>query len=529
MPAVVEQKPKIYLANRLYVPTGLTTKWHRREYTYLFGPEHSDDPDEFEEVRTYREFSSGHIGFARGNLEKVKRVFGDHFRIIDQRKLAPHGYDLQFTGELTAEQMRVWAEWLNFQYGVIEAPPRWGKTIMMTWMLTRLKQRSLVLAQEISLLQQFEEEMRTFTNINELERMHRKKLIGIPKRSSEIMPLATFSTWQAYDHNLKALRENRDTWGAVFVDEAHSASAPCFARVVNTTNSYYRVAVTATPDRKDGKHVVMMDVCGPVVAKGITEQLPVHVKVVRTGVSWPPSRLRGKAFWAEVLRRTMRNEKRNELICRRVLADARRGHMVLVCTDRIEHIYALSTMMKWMDAADSTKFGRPKMKIAELHGKLKPEAKARIGEKFDIFINERNRKQLRLDAKAGKLNIVIAYSKIVQLGWNIPVWSSLHSVMPMSNAPNWYQRISRIRTKCTNCPGVRHPDCLKKGLCLKLPPVCHCYVDHSKVSQGCFATQQRVHERLNFVEEVVEANVNDVKVNRDPKRQGKLIQWTEVS
>lgn len=528
MPVVDEPLPKAYLANRLYIPEGLTTKWHRKAYTYLFGPDQSDDPEDYTEVRTYREFASGQIGFARGNLEKVSRVFGDQFRIIDQRKLVPHGYGLEFTGELTAEQMRVWAEWLNFQYGVIEAPPRWGKTIMMTWMLTRLKQRSLVLAQEISLLQQFEEEMRTFTNINELERKHGKKLIGIPRRSTEIFPLATFSTWQAYDHNLKTLRENRDTWGAVFVDEAHSASAPCFARVVNTTNSYYRVAVTATPDRKDGKHVVMLDVCGPVVAKGITEQLPVHVKVVKTGCVWPPSRLRGKAWWAEVLRRVMRHERRNELICHRALQDVRMGHSVLICTDRIEHIYTLSKMMEQMNKKDVVTKGYRRVSIAHLHGKLKPESKHRIEKKLSININQQNRKQLRLDAKAGKINVVIAYSKIVQLGWNIPRWSSLHSVMPMSNAPNWYQRISRIRTKCANCPGVKHPDCMKKGLCLKKPPVCHIYVDKSKVSVGCFTTQHGVHERLGFVEEVEHESLG-VKVDRDPSRKGRLVQWTEIS
>lgn len=526
----VDQRPKAFLASRLYIPEDMATKWHKKEFTYVFGPEYADadsDIEAFEETRTYREFASGYVGFARGNLQKIQKVFGDDFRIVDQRKLVPHGYDLQFTGELTAEQLRVWTQWLEFQYGVIEAPPRWGKTIMMTYMLTKLKQKALVLAQEKSLLHQFEEEMRAFTNINDLERRHNKRLIGIPRKGEEIMPIATFRTWQVYDRRLPELRRHRDSWGAVFVDEAHSASAPCFARVVNTTNSYYRIAVTATPERKDGHHVVMLDVCGPVVAKGRTEQLPVHVKVVKTNAKWPPSRLRGKAFWAECLRRIMRHERRNELICKRVLADARAGYYVLVTTDRIEHIYALSTMMRWMDAKYATTHGRPKMKIAELHGKLKPEAKTRIQNKFDIWINERDRKQLRLDAKAGKLNIVIAYSKIVQLGWNVPLWSSLHSVMPMANKPNWYQRISRVRTKCANCPGVKHPDCMKKGLCLKKPPICHIYVDASKVSRGCFAVQQQVHEKLGFVEQVDYEDVT-VKVNRDPERKGKLILWTEI-
>jgi intein/homing endonuclease len=992
-----DSKPKAYLANRLYIRDDLVTKWHRKEYTYLFGPENSDNPEEFVEKRTYREFSSGYVGFARGNLQKIKDVFHDEFKIVDQRTLSPHNYDLQFTGVLTAEQTRCWAEWCEHQYGVIEAPPRWGKclvgssvlftdrglcpiedlfdsvtgqdtvehtsiktstlggvaaashkhsrktdrtfkittahgfevhgtpehsvltldrelnvrwlplediipgqhwvaervgtdlfstenrsfgfdhkavsaglhhnahvypvptemtddlarllgylvsegslkagpitftneeqwmlddftrcfrgcfgvdpaavvqpdrkpinlvkssvflkgylehvglsfsgsagmsvpwsvlraprkfivaflrayfdgdgwfeqnkiaavsasdrlireiqllllnigivstisnfkraspvsgivreytklritgeyidvflreigftspfklrfsgkqrrrststgvpflgenlhafmvkhmrrengcrydtvdgrkiridlgsiahrgrlrkasipssyfadyprmiediaavdpqfatklrqvsdtgivwssvtskqedctpkmvydltvpetaafvangvvvhnTIFMCWMMCRLKQVSLVLAQEEQLLDQFEEEMRQFTNINELERKYGKKLIGKPKKADDVYPIATLSSWQFYDHNLRALRENRDRFGAVFVDEAHSASAPCFARVVNTTNSYYRIAVTATPKRKDGMHVIMFDVVGPVVTKGITEQLPVHVRVVKTGIAFPPSPLQGNAFWNQVLSRTMRHEKRNELICRRVMQDVKQGHSVLVVTDRIEHIYTLSMMLRKLVGQHIQKHGGKKIGIAELHGKLSAEQRRKIVNRFTtkedkaagrwFQINEIPRKKLRLDAKAGKIKIVIAFSKIVQLGWNVPAWSSLHSVMPMSNEPNWYQRISRIRTKCANCPGATHPDCLKKGLCEKRQPVCHVYVDHSRLSQGCFSTQQRVHERLGFVEQVEYEDLS-VKVQRDPSRKGRTIRWDELS
>lgn len=508
-----DTRPKIYLANRLYIPEEFVTRKHKKAYTYLFGPSHSDNPEDYVEIKTYREFANGYVGFPRGNLQKIKDVFGDQFKIIDNRALVPHGYpDLEFTGSLTAEQMSVWAEWVDYQYGTVEAPPRWGKTVYMTWVVTRLKQRSLVLAQEDQLLSQFEEEFRAFTNVNELERKHGKKLIGRAKNPQDIFPIVTLSTWQKYDHNLAALRDHRDSWGAVFIDEAHSAASPCYARVINTINAHYRNPVTATPERKDGTHLVLFDVGGPVVAKGVTEQLPVHVKVVKTGVKIPPSRQTGPAFWAGLLRAIMGNKNRNELICRRVLRDARAGHKVLVVTDRIKHIHTLVAMMRDMDAEYCAVRGKHKMQIGVLHGE----------------VQGKKRSELRLDAKSGKLDIVVAYSKIVQLGWNVPAWSSLHSVMPMSNAPNWYQRISRIRTKCSNCPGVEHPDCLKKGVCGKKPPVCHIYLDNNRVCYGCFKTQHTVHERLGFAEEDEYEDVG-VNIKRDPNRKGKMIRWTEIS
>lgn len=523
-------KPKAHLGNRLYIPDEFVRPIHRKRFTYLFGPEFSDDLEEFTEIKTFREFSSGYTGFARGDMGKIAQVFGDEFEIVDQRKLVPHRIPgLEFTGVLTAEQTRCWAEWCDYQYGVIVAPPRWGKSIFGVHMICRLRQTSLVLAQEDQLLDQFEEEFRKFTNVDELERLHGKKLVGRPRSADEVFPVATLATWQMYNQNLAKLRENRDRFGVVIVDEAHSASAPCFARVVNTTNPYYRIALTATPERKDGKHVVMFDVVGPVVSTGVTEQLPVHVRVVKTGVKFPPSRLRGKAFWAQLQSRTMNHERRNDLICRRVWQDIRNGHSVLIATDRIMHIYALSAILHGMATKEAEKYGRKKVGIALLHGTLDQKGKQKITKRFGFVAKQMKRKELRLAAKSGEIRIVIAYSKIVQLGWNVAAWSSLHSVMPMSNEPNWYQRVSRIRTKCANCPGVQHPDCLKKGLCLKRQPVCHIYVDASRISNGCFATQQNVHKRLGFVEQFETDDVG-IRVERDPADTGKkTFKWTEIS
>ncbi len=508
----------------------MVTEKHKKAYTYLFAPDHMDEDgkaQESVEIKTWRPFSTGWIGFPRGNLQKIEDVFGKDLRIIDQRALVPHGYDLEFTGELDSDQLRVWREWLDYQYGMIQAPPRWGKTIFMCWMLCKLKQRTLVLAQEVSLLQQFEEEMRRFTNVDQLEKKHHIKLIGQPRNAEHVQPIATFATWQTYDHHLKQLRENRDSWGAVFVDEAHSCAAPCFARIVNTTNSYYRVAVTATPERKDGAHVVAFDVSGPVVACGIKEQLPVHVKIVKTSVSFTPTGLRGRRFWINYINRIQSHKNRNALIARRAIKDARNGHFVLIVTDRILHIYHLMAKIRELDAEHCGRDpARRRLRVKPLHGLLDNKTVKKLdSHKYRAEFHKR--KDLRLEAKARKINIVVAYSKIVQLGWNVPPWSSLHSVLPMSNEPNWYQRISRIRTKCENCPGVDHPDCMKKGLCTKKPPVCHIYVDSSSIAEGCLKTMQEVHKKLGFTEQVEYEDIS-VNIQRDPERPGRTMTWSEI-
>jgi len=509
-------KPLVRMTNRLYVPEQLVTLAHKKAYTYWFGQsEYSEDPDDFEVVQTFRQYSNGLVGFPRGNLEKLFDTFSD-FEIEDERSLVPHGFDLEFLGELRDEQKLVWRKWLAKQYGMMQLPPRGGKTALMVYAVCKLKQRSLVLAQEWSLLEQWEEEFRKFTNINELERQwaaqHGKaaKLIGSVKNpETDVYPLVTLASWQLYQANMPALLKNRDQWGAVFVDEAHSAASPCFSKVVGSINSYYRIPVTATPERKDGHEVVVFDIAGPVTAVGTSEQLPVHVKVVHTGIEVPNIfGQMGRKAWASLRRRLAHNEDRNELIINRVLADYRAGHKILVCSDLIGHLKQLQGML--IEASD---------KFPAIYGDLK--VSLLIG-----AVKGKERKALRMDAKAGDVDVVLAYSKIVQLGWNVSPWSSLHNVLPMANEPNWYQRISRIRTPCDGCPGVGEKGCGGPA-CSKEAPVATIYVDANRVLEGCFKTQQRVHQRLGFVEQHEYLDAAP-KVKRDPERKGRGLKWTEI-
>ena len=512
------QKPKVRMTNRLYIPSDMVTSIHKKAYTYWFGNENSDDPDDYEIIKTFRQFSNGLVGFPRGNIEKLNQVFGDDFEIIDERSLVPHGFNLEFTGQLRDEQKLVWRQWLGKQYGMMQLPPRGGKTALMVHAVCKLKQTSLVLAQEWSLLEQWEEEFRKFTNINELERayaaQHGKaaKLIGYVKDpAKDVFPIVTLASWQLYQANLDALLANRDRWGAIFVDEAHSAASPCFSKVVNTVNSYYRVPVTATPERKDGHEVVVFDIAGPVTAIGTSEQLPVHVRVVHTGIEVNVYGKMGRALWVSLRRRLAHDQDRNELIVNRILSDYKEGHKILVCSDLIGHLKQLQGMLIAATELFPALYGD--MKTSMLIGAVKGK----------------ERKALRMEAKAGEVDIVLAYSKIVQLGWNVAPWSSLHNVLPMANEPNWYQRISRIRTPCDGCPGVGEAACGNKATCKKKPPVAHVYVDANRIVEGCFKTQQRVHQKLGFTEQHEYIDISKPENKRDPERKGRSLKWTELS
>ena len=476
---------KAILTNRLYVPTNLVTEEQRSKFTYEI--QSIRDPEVIDTVRTYKEFD-GYVGFHRGNLGKIFEVFPD-FEIDDQRSIVPFEHDLKMIDsfDLSEDQIRVWEEYLDYDYGLIQAPPRWGKTVVMTFIMKALKQRTLVLADERTLIQQFEDTIREFTNVNELEKQYGMRLVGVPKRITDVYPICTLSSYQTYAHpNAREdLRSIRDAFGMVIIDEAHLAAAKEYARVVSNFNSWYRLPTTATPERKDGLHVALYDVVGPVVAVGEVEGLIPDVEIVWTGY-----KVKDFSNWNTLLSRLSKDKTRNNLIVDNVLADVRDGHYVLVTTDKPDHGKELRRLI---------------------------ESKSNVPV-IDVFGDSKdNRDSIKRDINAGKYPIVVGQNRIIQKGWNVWQWSALHNTLPVANRHNYYQRFSRPRTKCPGCPGVREDACLGPT-CKKKKPVVKLYTDvgHPAI-YGCMNVMNKVHQSLGITVKNASTNVKFKDESRTTK------------
>ena len=57
-------------------------------------------------------------------------------------------------------------------------------------------------------------------------------------------------------NNLSSLR---DSFSLVLVDEAHLCPAELFSTALNNLSAKVKIGITATPKRKDGKHVFLAD------------------------------------------------------------------------------------------------------------------------------------------------------------------------------------------------------------------------------------------------------------------------------
>lgn len=147
-------------------------------------------------------------------------------------------------------------------FGTIVLPCGSGKTIVGLLAMARLKTRTLILCPNVQSVHQWMREIAEKTDIP-------KDMVGeYSGDSKEIKPI-TVSTYQILTYrkpgcedylHFSLLRDGK--WGFIIYDEVHMLPAPVF-RITAELQSIYRLGLTATLIREDGREDEVFSLVGP--------------------------------------------------------------------------------------------------------------------------------------------------------------------------------------------------------------------------------------------------------------------------
>ena len=419
----------------------------------------------FEKIKAKQNY----VGVWRGNMPLLKKTFKG-FKVKDRRSFAIADNEITFTGKLRRYQIIAVRGWLkNKSGGQIEAPARSGKTVIGCYLACRLRYKTLILAHQIDLLDQFYSTFVNFTNLNS-----KRQQVAIAKKGN-IVELANngtdviLSTYQTFlsKAGKKRLKAVQNKFGFIIVDEAHLVGARGFSEVVSTLNPFLFLGLTATPDRKDGRDILAKYALGDVVSSVTPPQLTGDAVMLHTGTNvgqW--------TNWTTMINRLASNNRRNKIIVEYALQDLKAGHVLVLVTERRKQCEVLTKM-----------FEEKGIKAEILYGNID------------------NRKALIEKMREGKVPVTIATRKIVRFGLNIPPWSAYYCLSPTNNPPNFYQEMSRVRTP-------------HKG---KKKPLVRYFVDSFSAAYSCARTCEKVLKEQKF--KIVKDSIDDAVIKESRKRK----------
>ena len=297
--------------HRLELVKALT---YRLEQKAVGGSSKFGSLNRIEILKQFKVLPSGIISLPQGRVDLVP----DDYSLIDKRVLVPDelGEPLK---PLRPEQQVVYDA--VDDSCIINALVGWGKTFAALWIAYKLGQKTLVITHNTALRDQW---------INEIKILfgYTPGVIGSGK--FELDAPIVVGNVQTLTKHLDVLSKE---FGTLILDEMHHCPATTFSDILDSSYARYRIGLSGTLKRKDGKHVLFKDYFGSVVHKPPQSNTMIPtVRIIKSGV-W----LEGDN-WAQKLNNLLYDDDYQKLIAALAKIEISRGHKVLIAAERVEFL-----------------------------------------------------------------------------------------------------------------------------------------------------------------------------------------------
>ena len=307
---------KAVLSNRIYMEcTPDYRKVLSDELTYKVPPQNPNDPPQI--IKNLQRVRENLVSIPIGRIDLIPK----DYEIVEKRLYIPADFP-KFNFQLRPSQQEVY-DTLN-DNAIINAWVSWGKTFTGLALAGKLGQKTLVVTHTVPLRNQWAKEVEKVYGFT-------PGIIG-SGRFDTSSPVVIGNTQTLY-RNIDKIRKE---FGTIILDEMHHVSSPTFAKIIDTSHARYKIGLSGTIERKDGKHVVFRDYFSPTVYKPPKENfLTPSVHVYRSEVRFPDG---SNIPWAKRVNALVNNDEYRHSVAMIASAYAARGHKVLVVSDRVHFL-----------------------------------------------------------------------------------------------------------------------------------------------------------------------------------------------
>ena len=386
---------KAVISNRIYmeVPIDLQLEIDK-ELTYMIASHNPSDPPQV--IKNMSIIRTGLISIPIGRTDLIPT----NYEIIDKR-LMPKADFPDFKFPLRASQQEVYDD-LDDNC-IVNAWVSWGKTFTGLAMAGKLGLKTLVIVHTVPLRNQW---------AKEVEKVYGFKAGIIGSGKFEIDSPIVIGNTQTLYRNIDKIKKE---FGTIILDEMHHVSSPTFSKLLDSNYCRYKIGLSGTIQRKDGKHVVFRDYFGSKVYKPPKENYMVpKVHLVQSEVRFMDG---NKTPWANRVTALSTNEEYIHTVAMLAAAYAAKGHKVLVVSDRVQFLKV----------------------CAELAGE---KAVCVTGD-----VPHEQREEIIDEIKHTNKNILFGTQAIFSEGISVDVLSCLILGTPINNEPLLTQLVGRVIRK----------------------------------------------------------------------------------
>ncbi len=383
---------KAVISNRIFLEvTPEYKEFLSKELTYKIPSPNRMDPPLV--IKNMSRIRTNLVSIPIGRIDLIP----EDYEIVDKRVTSSIDFP-EFKFNLRDSQKAVYEDIQD--NAIINAWVSWGKTFTGLAIAGKLKQKTLVVVHTVALRTQW---------ANEVEKVYGIKagLIGSGEFNID-SPIVIGNTQSLYRNITKISKE----FGTIILDEMHHVSSPTFSKIIDTSHARYKIGLSGTIERKDGKHVVFRDYFGTQVYKPPKENYMVPtIDTVRSEVRFLDG---ARMPWANRVTALANNNEYRHLIAMLAAAYSVKGHKVLVVSDRVHFLKA----------------------CAELVGESALCVTGSLGHE--------DREKYMKEILSGRKNVLFGTQSIFSEGISVNNLSCLILATPINNEPLLTQLIGRV-------------------------------------------------------------------------------------